>query len=35
MNEGFCRPVRQKIAGMLDVLQDFLTQQDPDGVLCL
>ena len=27
MGEGFCRPARQKIAGILDVFQDFLTQQ--------
>ena len=28
MGEGFCRPVRQKIAGILCVFQDFLTRQD-------
>ena len=28
MGEGFCRPARQKIAGILGVFQDFLTQQD-------
>ena len=27
MDEGFCRPARQKIAGILDVFQDFLTRQ--------
>lgn len=27
MDEGFCCPARQKIAGILDVLQDFLTWQ--------
>jgi len=27
MDEGFCRPARQKIAGILNVFQDFLTRQ--------
>ena len=27
MDEGFCRPARQKIPGILDVFQDFLTRQ--------
>lgn len=27
MGERFCRPARQKIAGILIVFQDFLTQQ--------
>ena len=27
MGEGFCRPARQKIAGILAVFQDFLTRQ--------
>ncbi len=27
MDEGFCCPARQKIAGILDVFQDFLTRQ--------
>ena len=28
MDEGFCRPARKKIAGILDILQDFLTWQE-------